>query len=251
LGKTAEEALQRATKTMKESTATALSVRYADQAWLRGLIQAIPHAGGPLDTWMGAPASAAQKRHVEQFMSETCAHFGRLEDNVINREFLQSEEFFLLFQEMLIRASRTHDHKKIELLSKAFSRAAISAVDSISRDSMIDIIDHLSPAHILVLRTLVANEPSAHYETTDPITGQSAGGFMYASARWIAQNHPELADLPLEIICNDLARFDLLDYERVGSFGSRDDVIAGGARGYRPNKMGRSLIAFLDGTELR
>ena len=250
MGKTAEKALQRATEKTKESTATALSVGYADQVWLRGLIQFIPYAGGPLDTWMGGPASAAQKRHVEQFMTETSAHFGKLEENVIDREFLQSEEFFLLFQEMLIRASRTYDDKKIELLSKAFSRAAISAVDSISRDSIIDIIDHLSPAHILVLRTLVANEPHAHYETTD-LTGQSVGGFMHASARWIAQNHPDLADLPLEIICNDLARFDLLDYERVGSFGSQDDVIAGGARGYRPNNMGRSLIAFLDGTEPR
>ena len=71
MGKTAEEALKRATEKMKEGTATALSVRYADEVWLRGLIQAIPYAGGPLDTWMGGPASAAQKRHVEHFMADT------------------------------------------------------------------------------------------------------------------------------------------------------------------------------------
>jgi|SRR5579872_725065 len=247
MGKNAKDALERAAEAKKEGSLTVMSAVYADQTWLRGLIQAVPYIGGTLDTWMGAPSSAAQKRHVEKFMAETFEHFEKLDENVIDREFIESEEFFILFQQMLLRAAKTHDEEKIKLLSKAFSRAAIATVDSISRDSMIEIIDCLSPAHVLVLRTLVANKPSAQYVTTDPGSEQPIGGFMHASVRWISQNHPELADLPLKIICNDLARFDLLDYERVGTFGNQDDVIAGGARGYRPNEMGQSLIEFLDG----
>lgn len=72
MGKGAEEALQNVTAKANEETATtALSESYANLVWLRGFIQAIPYAGGALDTWMGGPASAAQKRRVEQFMKET------------------------------------------------------------------------------------------------------------------------------------------------------------------------------------
>jgi hypothetical protein len=195
LGDVAEKALQRVVEAPKESKVAELSTQYADQVWLRGLVQLIPYAGGALDTWMGGAAAEAQKTHVEEFIAKTAEHFTSLEDSVVNREFLQSEEFFRLFQGMLTRASKTHDQAKIDLLSQAFSRAAVSNVDAISRDSMIDIIDHLSPAHILVLRTLVATEPTAHYVTVDQASGQPDGGFMHASARWIIQNHSELRAL--------------------------------------------------------
>lgn len=243
-----QKALAQAAGEKAESTIAAISSGYSDQWKFRGLVQAIPYAGGALDTWLSGPATEAQRKRIEKFIADTSAHFGDLDEKVLDKEFLKSEEFFLLFQQVLIRASRTHDLEKVELLSKAFTRAAINNVDSISRDSMIDLIDHLSPAHILVLRTLVANEPSAHYVTTDQASGHAIGGFMHASTEWIAQNHSELSDLPLDVICNDLSRFNLLNYEQVGSFRNDDDVIAGGARGYRPNSFGRSLVSFLDGT---
>jgi hypothetical protein len=247
----ADKALQTAIeKHESASGSTHLSEQYSDKTWLRGLVQAIPYIGGTLDTWVGGPASAAQKKHIEEFIQYTSEAFAEIDEKLLNKEFLKSEEFFALFRDLLQRASLTHDQEKIRLLSQAFASSALSSADSISRDSAIDIISHLSAAHVVVLRTLATAEPSEHYVTRDA-SDQGVGGFMHASVSWIAQNHPELANLPLEIICNDLARYDLLDVERVGTFTNQDDLDAGGTRGYRPNGMGRSIVSFLDEAKRR
>ena len=229
----------------KTSRTTELSEQYADQNWLRGLVQGIPWAGGTLDTWMGAKAAAHQKRQIEKFIKETVRCFGLVEERYINKQFLESDEFFALFRDVLVRAAKTYDDEHIRLLSRVFVNSSISDIDTIVRDSIIDVLGNLKPAHIKVLRTLVENEPAAHYETIDSSSGQAIGGFQHASVVLMQRLHPELRDLPLEIICHDLARFDLLDWDRVGSFSSDDDVRLGGAKGYRPNAFGRTVVAFL------
>jgi len=242
----ADDLEQNLVKTLNEKTAisTEVSEWYADRNWLRGLVQIIPYAGGALDTWAGGKAAQHQKQQMEKFIKETARLFASVEEKFVNKQFFDTDEFFSLFRDTLTRAARMHDDEQLKLLSRVLVNSSIGSVDSIVRDSIIDVLGNLKPPHMKVLRTLVEKEPSGHYETISS-SGQAIGGFQHASVSLMKQMYPELADLPLQIICDDLARFDLLDWDRVGSFSSNDDVRLGGARGYRPSAFGRTVVAFL------
>jgi hypothetical protein len=220
------------------------SESYADSDFFRGLVQLIPYAGGSLDTWMLSEARQREKMRAEEFIRSTQDEFERLDETKIDTEFLESEEFYLLFKRILIQAMQSEESEKIKILSRALANCAIGEAGGIVRDSYLEVIGRLSAAHVVVLKTLVGKEPKDYYIWSDD-NGAQGGGFMHASIYWIKSNHPELSNLPLEIICADLARYDLLNWERVGAFGNDEDIRQGGARGYRPSSFGRNLIEFL------
>ncbi len=87
-------------------------VLYESQPWMRAIVQAVPWAGGSVDTLLAWRAIYLNKQRVEELFSNISERLSNIEESTLNEDFLQSEEFFELLRSCIDVVSRTASEYK-------------------------------------------------------------------------------------------------------------------------------------------
>ena len=81
-----------------------LSKRYDNNMIVRTIVNLIPHIGGALDTVLSSKWKHYHSIRVEDFLNKLGTELSTLNDNVVNKQFLESEEFYDLIYRIVSNA---------------------------------------------------------------------------------------------------------------------------------------------------
>lgn len=84
---------------------------YENQPVLRALVQLFPF-GGPTDFLLGWKATNIYKRRIEELLDTLVVQLSAVDQNSLNRDFIESEEFFGVFVSSLEIAARAVSARK-------------------------------------------------------------------------------------------------------------------------------------------
>jgi hypothetical protein len=159
--------------------------------------------GSAIDTLLAGKAATFQNRRVMAFIETTERLTERIDEEKISKEFLESEDFFTLFQGTMERVIRAQHQEKIELLSSAFLHGVTHPDELVTAHIALDTISELQPVHIKVLRAFddMRHGQSGYTYTWNSPKGSGGGAGTHANASWVFKEQ-KLSDLSMfEIVC--------------------------------------------------
>lgn len=127
---------------------------YTEKSILRALITAIPTIGGPMDVLISTEGQKITQRRITDFINELKSEMDKITEDMVNYEFLESEDFFDLIFAAFESASRTKEQLKINLYAKIIKNSVVIEDVDFSSLEYIKIISELSLQEILVLKQL-------------------------------------------------------------------------------------------------
>gem|GEM_PF-6040457 len=131
---------------------------YSERTVFRALVQAIPYAGGPLDALFGGWGAELIARRQAQLLEELRAAFQRIEEEKVDKAFIESEEFLNLVLRGLDHSARTHRADRIRLLARVIAGAAATGWGEDRLDdseALLDLAASLSTAEIVALSKII------------------------------------------------------------------------------------------------
>jgi hypothetical protein len=118
---------------------------YAESPVIRAAIASIPVIGGPIDAFFGTWGSDVIQHRYDAVLEELRHEAGRLDENKVDRQFLESEEFFDLFAHVLQESARTRHREKIRLYARILAgRASIDWPEVADAEEILEILSGLS-----------------------------------------------------------------------------------------------------------
>jgi hypothetical protein len=132
---------------------------YAENAVLRALFNAIPYIGGSLDILFASKGQKIIQSRLAQFLEDLKVEMNHLKENMIDNEYLESEECFDLVLRALEAAAKTRDREKIRLYSKVLRGAVtIQNRKEYSPEEYLGILAELTPKEIEVARVIYSQQ---------------------------------------------------------------------------------------------
>jgi len=122
-------------------------------------LNSVPIAGGVMSDIAGAIISKRQNRRLKQFLVTLADNLKSLESRV-NKEFLQTEEFQDLAEDIFTKAAETRQQEKMDAFCTIFVNTVLS--DSPTYDEAAEIADLINgwqPRHIILMHILA--DPAA------------------------------------------------------------------------------------------
>lgn len=140
-----------------EKKADYLLERAEDEEVIHGLLSLLP-AGGFLDNALFRRIKQNARKRLEEFHLMFAKQLSELDENKIDKEFLDSEEFDTLVMKVVARTVWEHSEEK-----RAFLRAVL--LNSITvdlsknplKETILELLNEISPAHIKVLEAFSKN----------------------------------------------------------------------------------------------
>jgi hypothetical protein len=105
--------VKKAIRRIQTESEDSMSEAYSDTLIPRLTIQSIPLIGGQLDTFLTWKGEQLQKERFEKFVDILSDALEKLDEEKIDKEFLESEEFIELFYEVSRQAIRSYQEEKI------------------------------------------------------------------------------------------------------------------------------------------
>lgn len=214
-------------------------------ATIRGLLSAIPYAGGVAAELFSTLVGPPLERRRQKWMNEVADGLRKLEKKQsIKLEDLQSNETFItILMQASQAAMRSHQKEKIEALRNAVLNTALGI--NISQDFQIlftRYIDELTPSHLLVLNFF------ANYESEL----SNAKSYEYLFEEFTTKKAVNITRDEFKPLCQDLiARVLLRVSESIEDFEglSKPDVVWANSPGEGPKlmvtDMGKELLQFV------
>lgn len=126
------------------------------------IASAAPFVGGPLATIAKSIAERRQNRRLSSFLEQVVEDMNRLETR-LNEDFLSSEEFEDLAEEILSNAADTRQEEKLEAYRRIFLNALTAKDASYSGAArVIRFVRRWDPEHLVMLRLL--HDPLPFFE---------------------------------------------------------------------------------------
>jgi hypothetical protein len=97
--------------------------KYSENALLRASISAIPFIGSPFDVFLATKAQKIVNDRIMNLFNELKEEMNKLEDSVVDKEYINSEEFIDLFIKTIEAAAKTRSNEKIKLYAKLLKGA--------------------------------------------------------------------------------------------------------------------------------
>jgi hypothetical protein len=115
---------------------------------------AIPYAGGVLSDVAQAVISRRQNRRLNEFLLNLANDLSRLKSS-LNAEFLKTEDFHDLAEEVFGKAAETRQADKLQALRNLFVNTILSANPTYDEAAeIIRMLEGWQPRHIVLLRIL-------------------------------------------------------------------------------------------------
>lgn len=197
-----------------------LSDKYGQQTWFRALIQAIPYAGGSLDTLISAKGQKWREERISYYISEFSKDIDSLNDKF---EKIMSEEFFDLFRSHIENVDKTRSKSKIK-------RFANLLLNQIERQANWDepeiatrILNALTDSHVMILKSIcsapICIKPfeGLRVSIIEPITTkdyQPTPEFHILNEKF-----PKIPKYQLRLLVTELMSWGLVQDEGIGRYG--------------------------------
>jgi len=128
-------------------------LKLADNAWIRASLQAIPHVGGSLDTLVFVKAGKWKEARIKEFLDNFAKDMSKLKESMIDKDFLESEEFLSIFEDTVIAIIKEHKKNKRRILKKALvSTIKKEFCAQNSKSFLLEILDSLTIEQIQILK---------------------------------------------------------------------------------------------------
>jgi hypothetical protein len=130
-----------------------LNALYSQSPIVKGLIDGglsfIPFLGSAITSALDTRTSQIYEKNSREFSEEVKSLVNQLDEEKIDKQFLESEEFVSLLIETLARNARTHEREKTKLFATIFVNATILGKSKVLyKEGFLQIIDALSATHI-------------------------------------------------------------------------------------------------------
>lgn len=196
-----------------------------------GGLSLIPVVGQAISSSLDARSFKLFEENTKKFTSEIKSLIEKLDEEKIDKDFLDSSEFTALIIETLARNARAYEDEKVKFYANIFVNYLTSTKTPITyKEGFIRIIDELTVDHIRVLAFICFRLDNPNEENEK------------LRNRVLAEDISNNLNIPLDRVlayCQHLLRFGLLWDWGIGKFGS-----------YKPNKFsvteyGRELANLL------
>lgn len=97
--------------------------KYSENALLRATISEIPFIGSPLDIFLATKAQKIINDRIMSLFDELKEEMSTLEDRVVDKDYINSEEFIELFTKSIETSAKTRSKEKIKLYAKLLKGA--------------------------------------------------------------------------------------------------------------------------------
>lgn len=97
--------------------------KYSENALLRTSISSIPFIGSPFDVFLATKAQKIVNDRIMNLFNELIEEMGTLEDRMVDKDYINSEEFIELFTKTIETAAKTRSKEKIKLYAKLLKGA--------------------------------------------------------------------------------------------------------------------------------
>jgi|TARA_B110000240_G_C13337670_1_gene384075 hypothetical protein len=128
------------------------SEAYSNDIAQRALISNIPFIGSSIDNVFTGKASKYYKLRIETFIECVHQEFASIEENKIDKNFLETPEFFDLITSLIENSVKTRHIERVELFSKLLkSKISKDFSNKFEADDFTYIISELIPRDILII----------------------------------------------------------------------------------------------------
>ena len=97
--------------------------KYSENVVLRGAITLIPFIGSPLDIFLTTKAQKIVNDRIMNLFNELIEEMSTLEDGMVDKDYIDSEEFIEVFTKTIETAAKTRSKEKIKLYAKLLKGA--------------------------------------------------------------------------------------------------------------------------------
>ncbi len=150
---------------------------YANATWFRALIQWFP-GGGSADTLLAGRGTHLNQQRVEEFLRNVDQRVSRIEESVLNKDLLESDEVFELFRSCVqVVARATSEYKRGVVADFFVGAIERGVVDDLSQQIAAD-IEALQELHLRVLAALPVQPHSAAEGGVGRLEGMPQGIYM-------------------------------------------------------------------------
>ena len=99
---------------------------YCNNSTLRMMITSIPYVGNYLDLFFSTKGQKIVQDRIMFLLDQLQSEVNKIDENSINKDFLESEEFFDLLIKTFEAAVRTKHHEKIQFYAKILLNSVIN-----------------------------------------------------------------------------------------------------------------------------
>lgn len=140
--------------------------KYADNAWLKMGVSNIPYIGPLVDELLSVQAGKITKERVMALIEGLSAEIKRLEESKLDKDYVNTEEFFDLLTHAIRIAIRNRGKQKLSILIALLKSSLTYKVKTVPPETFLYAIEELSERDLFVALAL--------YELEKNISPQSA-----------------------------------------------------------------------------
>lgn len=214
-----------------ERKAAEANVAYEENILLRVFVTLIPGIGGATDLVLAGEGQRIFKERMVRLFESVKEQAEGIEERMIDKQYIESEEYFDLLIKAFDTAAKTRSRDKIQLCARILANSAVHAArERYSVEEYLHLISSLTPQELRVSRLLYDGQPQVNDE---------------AWSAWVAQTcektRIDQRDLPMML--NRLESSGLL--ERVTHDGTWGTVLNPMEPRFRVTPSFEKLMEFL------
>ena len=128
---------------------------YSEKTVLRAILCAIPYIGSSLDVLLSSRGQKIFNDRIMFLLEQLREDMSSVEEDVIDQNFLESDEWFDLIVKAFDSAIRTRDQEKIKLYSKILRNSVIQSVrEEHNPEDYLTVLTELTSSEVRVARVL-------------------------------------------------------------------------------------------------
>jgi len=195
---------------------------------IKGLIDGglslIPVLGSAISSSLDTRALQLFEENSRKFAEEIHRIVDNIDENKLDKNFLESQEFTSLLIETLTHNSRAHEEEKIRLFAKIFAGfVTIKGAQIHYKEGFVRIIDELSAEHMKIL-AFILNRTKNPIETDDKLKNRVQAQDVSAELN--------ITNERAQAYCDQMIRYGLLRDWSIGKFGYKPGNYALTGYGY-------------------
>lgn len=122
---------------------------YTDNLGLRAYIQMIPIVGGSVDLLLTSKWHKISQKRLEIFIEAVTEEFALIEETKVDRQFLETEEFFDLVIKALNLVIKTRSSEKIKLYAKILQGSLTKSNSTFHAEDYLNVLEELTEKELV------------------------------------------------------------------------------------------------------
>lgn len=129
--------------------------KYANKTLLRAAINVVPYVGGAIDVLISSKASKISEKRILDFINSLSDNLTLVDENKIDKKYLDSDDFFDLIINCFERSSKTRSKLKKDYYAKILTKqiTVLNTSTEVS-EHYLDIISELNEKELIIATVL-------------------------------------------------------------------------------------------------